>query len=743
MGRHLATDVFSLKDILRNLDGKTELTPDEIAHHTLLCQLIASKEELQAMHQTLAHQQAIIDAQKLRHHQSHPPFVLVSSTSPQREDHDQAQESADTSLPHQSEQKRAQAPAPASLFPLFRPKSLSATAATSPQSTVKAVKGTSALLKHIVSPRAPLLLQAEASSTKRVGFNVQTGQLPASQPLLDTHLTSMAPAAASVQSLNAIDAATIRELKRRMSARSYPDGKVKPLSKIATLKAQEKADLKNYGSERCVEERLSEDEHEDVCREAGAKLAHQALFRPHSTRLRNKHGYVPNAFIAEDDSSTSRDSSPQSLDRDDDTSSDYKPSSQSQSHSPSQQGNTPHPPQIEDILCAHELAEFRQFQALQRTRGSSEPRSDLVDHHGRSLDVVPQFHFNNAVPPQHGEWRDIGYLMNTFLDEHSKYVQRCNGARHLSIWECYTRTSRQQIVKHLQPKNATFTEAHLSSMTDEALLEVLQNNLGVTYSLEVEAALTSISLQGSALDATNWVNLNTAWTQVLERVTESGRVAPRRLAEIFRENIPDPFIKNWLVSNKHSTWEAAYNAVIAGLHDAKWLLCYARDQSTRAQQQQQQQQQRKQHSFNSGAPIHTANSVPLLSPMASANRPKQPQAQSGGAIVFDPLKYRNKRGQLNFNPNLKPEINGNPKNVPCTRCGDTHRFASDLCTSIVGADKQSLEPLAPEEIKRRQKKRWDEGYFFAKPLQEFKSPSAQDAAAGAQAAVSRVGGNNK
>jgi hypothetical protein len=236
--------------------------------------------------------------------------------------------------------------------------------------------------------------------------------------------------------------------------------------------------------------------------------------------------------------------------------------------------------------------------------------------------------------------------------------------------------------------------------------------------------------------------LNTSWSQVLERVTASGRVAPRRLAEIFRDNIPDPFIKDWLVSNKHPTWEAAYDAVIAGLHDAKWLICYARDQATRAQRQRQ----RPQQTPNGGTPAPLAGGGPPPSqgggaartPSAPANKSKQPQTQNGGAAEFDPLKYRNKRGQLNFNPNLKPDINGNPQNAQCTRCGDIHRYGSELCTSAVGADKKPLEALSPEEHKRRQKKRWDDGYFFAKPLQDFKSPSAQDSAAGSQAAVARV-----
>ena len=94
---------------------------------------------------------------------------------------------------------------------------------------------------------------------------------------------------------------------------------------------------------------------------------------------------------------------------------------------------------------------------------------------------------------------------------------------------------------------------------------------------------------------------------------------------------------------------------------------------------------------------------------------------------------------------MKLDVNHNKSNTPCSRCEELHRFKDELCTSTMTKDKQPITPaLTPEEQRARLQKRWDLGFFFAKAISAYKSPSAGDAAAASQQAANRIqGASNK
>ncbi len=65
----------------------------------------------------------------------------------------------------------------------------------------------------------------------------------------------------------------------------------------------------------------------------------------------------------------------------------------------------------------------------------------------------------------------------------------------------------------------------------------------------------------------------------------------------------------------------------------------------------------------------------------------------------------------------------------CSRCDKLHRWNPDACTEHEKADGTVIDPkLTSQEFALRLKKRWDRGFYFSKPIGEYKSPSAQDSA---------------
>jgi hypothetical protein len=357
-----------------------------------------------------------------------------------------------------------------------------------------------------------------------------------------------------------------------------------------------------------------------------------------------------------------------------------------------------------------------------------------VDQHGRQ---APSFNYNIVVaePPEHGAWNDIQHLMGTFKDKHERYISRCGaGAHHQSVWECYKPSAKASIIKHLETSQDNSRNAeYLAQLTNEQLYELLQNELGITYPTEVEIELNKIKFHGSVLEKPSWVNFHTSWQEVLMRVTQAGQVEPKRMAQLFRDNIPDAFIRDFLLGKRCSTWQASYDAMIQALDDSKWLVCYnkatreSHNDHKQSGKTSQQQQQRQPSSTNAQPP---AASSPASAPSSTPRRP------------FDPLTWKNRRGQVNVNPNMKLEVNHNPSNTPCSRCGEIHRYKDEDCTSSLTKDKQPITPaLTADEQRTRLQRRWNNGFFFTKPITSYKSLTPGDAAAETQQATSRIHNN--
>jgi hypothetical protein len=496
-------------------------------------------------------------------------------------------------------------------------------------------------------------------------------------------------------------------------------------------------------SDRIKSEERSDDDQEAILRELNPLTAAQRLFNP-KTQIRSKHGYVLNSFVA-NDQDTDDMSHEHSVDRqsddedqdggsdsttpdDGDPSSDYVPSSSSTS------------PQ------KHISAkQWREYQSLkQAQRADKQHRAHQQDRHhsqGHHDTLTPRYNISIAEPPEHGDWRDIQYLVTTFKDKHTKYVHRCGEGHHLSVWECYTATAKACIVQHLTDiatdpsvvRNAAFLE----TLSDADLYTILQEELGISYDVEVEQTLKSIKFEGSILDNANWVIFRTAWQQVLARVTPAGQVQPRRLAELFRNSIPDDFMHTWLTARKHQTWTDAYSAAVAALKDTKWQTCYSKHIIAKAvpkaavDTRPKHQQQPPGHSQTTHQT--SALSPPSQQPAIKASPPTDMMKP------FDPLKFRTKAG-LNVNPNLKgADFWENTSKSLCTRCNELHRWTPDFCTARQKRDGSKIDPpLTAQEYATRLKTRWDRGFYFSKPISDFKGPSAQESAAATSTAAIRL-----
>ena len=78
------------------------------------------------------------------------------------------------------------------------------------------------------------------------------------------------------------------------------------------------------------------------------------------------------------------------------------------------------------------------------------------------------------------------------------------------------------------------------------------------------------------------------------------------------------------------------------------------------------------------------------------------------------MKFKNKAGKFNVNPNLKKKMGDlNPDKTKCSRCDYVHNFNMALCTSDKKADNTTLcTPLAAEELAKRHKAKWELGILY-------------------------------
>ena len=549
-------------------------------------------------------------------------------------------------------------------------------------------------------------------------------RLQAGVPEAVTPTSAPPPAPASTDATQAT-----RQLSIRVRA---PTASRTQELRIAALTGDD--DLLRHGSDRVKSEDRSEDEAGAVLAEVDQHVAAEHLFYPKKlVKFTDKNGYVLNSFVVPDNSvddmpsdrSVSRSSGrPSETDTshytDGDSSSDYKPSPY---------GSTS--PSARRSISAREWEEFQAFKQAQQ-----------LPHGGRQQpNGPPTYNISIAEPPEHGDWRDINHLTTVFKDKHVKYINRCGQGQHLSVWECYTETARQCIMEHLTAISTDptddFSADYMSSLTDDELYALLQDQLGISYDVEAETALRAITFQGSILEVSNWVVFRTAWSQVLNRVTSAGTIQPRRLAELFRNSIPDDFMRSWLNARKHLTWTEAYTAALGALKDTKWHTHYSKHLiATTAAVPRTPVDPKVKNS-----PIQLQHQLPKppVSKEATHAAPIN-TTQARDKTPFDPLKFRTRKGGFNVNPNLKSsDYWENADKTLCSRCDLLHRWNPDACT----ADKNSAgekitPPLTAQEFAIRLKKRWDRGFFFSKQIAEYKSPSAQDSAQKAASATSKL-----
>jgi hypothetical protein len=407
--------------------------------------------------------------------------------------------------------------------------------------------------------------------------------------------------------------------------------------RIASLTGD--TELLSHGSDRVKSEERSEDERTEILRELDPAAAARHLFFPkRNVKFTDKQGYILNSFVRADNDevnmpeerSVSRstdhpsdcDTSFSSHVTDDDPSSDYVPNSQS-------------PPSRRSI-SAQEWAEYQALKRAQtHAQGHQQPRG------------LPTYNISIAEPPEHGDWRDINHLTTVFKDKHVKYVNRCGNGEHMSVWECYTQTARDCIIEHLNAVSTnpaiTFDADFMSSLLDAELYALLQDNLGISYDVDAEAALRAITFQGSILDIPSWVVYRTAWAQVLQRVTTAGTVQPRRLTELFRNGIPDEFMRTWLHSRKHNSWTDAYTAAIGALKDPKWQSSYNKHILATAATRTQADPKLKSHSTpqHSQSPHQHQHQAQTSRIRTQSPRPSDKTCFTRSASCFRPTQIPN------------------------------------------------------------------------------------------------------
>lgn len=281
----------------------------------------------------------------------------------------------------------------------------------------------------------------------------------------------------------------------------------------------------------------------------------------------------------------------------------------------------------------------------------------------------------------------------------------------------------------------------MAALSDARLYATLQHELGLSHDTQVERELKAVTFAGDVLDIPSWVTFKTAWSEVLDRVTVSGTLLPRRMSELFRNAIPDEYVVDWLAARKHPSWEQAYEAIINALNDPKWHTCYAKDLRTRVGSTAKPPSSKQ-------APAAPASQSPAQPAQSDKRDSKQNdkgnKATSKSAEKeqgkFEPVGYKNSYGNVNVNPNYKPNLNDNPKKIACTRCIDyVHKWTSDLCTTPKRHDGTLVEPaLSAPETAERLLGRWNRGFFFSEELKTYKSPSAQDSSTAAATAAAQI-----
>jgi hypothetical protein len=467
-------------------------------------------------------------------------------------------------------------------------------------------------------------------------------------------------------------------------------------------------------------EKRSADNSEDERAEMPAALIHDKLFNfraPKPTKDRN--GYVISNFVDDDHESES------APDDDDDGDPDYEQTDE----------RTPSPTHKVSTKVMRELAELRKFKQSITDLQAQRAPEPLVDHHGRAL-ISHDINFRTLDPPPHGPWDDLNHLMTTFKDAYDIYRRRCGRGKFDSIWECYNPTAQANLVKRLGTKEirsgSTVTTlerdaSYLASLTDDGLLDLLCSEMGIEYAAETEAELRKLHLQGSHLVKSNWVTLQTQWERVLKRTTERGKILPKELSKIFIQCIEDKYVKKWLLAQESKTWTAAYDKILVAITDVHWVIGHSEAHKSEV---------KPPAPFKPTPKVHGTSGDVIQGGGHNIGDPPPPAAIG----YFDPLKFKNKAGKFNVNPNLKRKLGDlNPEKTKCTRCDWIHNFDQSLCTSDKKSDNATpCTPLAADELAKRHKAKWELGILYTSiPIM---GPTPANAASAASKAAAVLGG---
>jgi hypothetical protein len=467
-------------------------------------------------------------------------------------------------------------------------------------------------------------------------------------------------------------------------------------------------------SVRIKQEARSSDDEQEVLRELKPSIACHNMFEPlRKLSTRTKHGHVKNDFIASSDEDDEEDECEEEEDQSDP---DYSPSS---STTPSVNKSLKGTRRLTKS-DAEELDAFRRNQStltaslianmLQTSQASQSPatsttivKSQQLDAHGRpSREHLPQYD-HKTKPPTHGDWDNIDYFMKEYMPLYDKYRATCGTNYFDTIFEGYTPTQKIRISRFLTREiNGEVIERsveYLSGIPNDEFVALMCSTRGYGTTSLTEIALRKIQFKGPLTDRSAWVNLETDWEECLQQTSKNGIIDKKRLIIIYKECIPDSFFQTNLAQQRFDNWSQAHRHALAQITNPCFLVPWMEDLLKRKTSGDPKQKQ--------------AGGGPTI--------PTTPAVKPGPAGAFDPLTFKDRHGSLNINPNMKQNLNLNPTNIVCERCGRTHKWLTEMCSDNSSADGKKIEPPQTfAENVRRGILRWIAGFFFRSDPKSWK-----------------------
>jgi hypothetical protein len=331
---------------------------------------------------------------------------------------------------------------------------------------------------------------------------------------------------------------------------------------------------------------------------------------------------------------------------------------------------------------------------------------------------------------------------------YEKYEASC-GTSAESIFSAYSLTQKKRLCKLFSKqagsKTIHVTIEQLQSLSNEEFTKMLCKEKGYKTSTLTEDALKAITWKGKFTAKSAWINHETNWEDCLAQSSKKGTVETKRLIVLYRQSIPEPFIRKHLESKRFESWQQCHNYMAEEMIiDPDFLTEWNED--IRIRQPTTSDKPRNPPHGSAAQPQGSATQPHRGSSDQSRTHSAQPPADALPAqapqIKEGALSYKDKFGKLNVNPNLIVDLDLNPDKLICSRCGLIHRWLEEFCTSFKNKLDQLIEPkLTFEQVKKATIARWNAGFFAAKdpnirPHRD--SPSVQAAASAATEARVRL-----